>query len=397
MERVFLSDTVRPELTNIRDELYEFRRDLHRYPELSGKEVLTSAKIKEKLELYGYDVRIIGGTGLYTELKGGKEGHVIMLRADIDALPIEEKSSYPYPSKHKGIMHACGHDVHASALLGAAKYFALHKEELSGSVRFVFQNAEEQGHGSKYFLEENVTDGVMRIYGFHVSPHIGLGRMLITEGADLASCDSMRICLYGKSSHIASPHLGNDTSVCAADIVMHLRALAGGFNPLEPALIGIGKVSSGTAWNIISDYGEIEGTIRAFSLEQRNILIRSVEEVISKVSALYGVRAETEFELNATCLVNDAGACETAYKAAAATVGEENVTRKHTPFSFISDDFSEFSKDVPGCFIHLGTAVEDREDTKVSLHSPDLYIPDEAVMTGCELLIRCALEHLEIK
>ncbi|MBO6260159.1 MAG: amidohydrolase [Lachnospiraceae bacterium] len=392
-----LSEMVRQELETYTEELYGFRRDLHRYPEPSGKEEITSAKIKEKLESYGYDVRIIGGTGLYTELKGIKEGPVIILRADIDALPIEEKSSYPYPSEHKGFMHACGHDVHTTALLGAARFLSAHRDSLAGTVRFVFQNAEEQGHGSKYFLAERVTDGAERVYGFHVSPHVRLGNILITEGADLASCDSMKIRLYGKSSHIARPHLGNDVSVCAADIVIHLRALAGGLDPLTPALIGIGRISSGTGWNIISDYGEIEGTVRTFSVEQREMLIRSVEEVINRVSTLYGVRAETEFELNAGCLINDAGAYATAYQASADTVGEAGVTVKHTPFGFTADDFSEFSKEVPGCFIHVGTAIDDREDTKVSLHSPDLYITDEAVTIGSELLIRCALEHLETK
>ncbi|MCR5282816.1 MAG: amidohydrolase [Lachnospiraceae bacterium] len=395
MVQTSLSDGVKEELRAILPELIAFRRDLHQHPEPSGREAETARKVRKNLEAYGYTVRSVGKTGLYTVLHGKEEGPDITLRADMDALPITEQSTYPYPSKHPGLMHACGHDVHTTAVLGAARYLALHKEKLSGTVRFLFQHAEEQGHGSQDFLKEGLTEGTERIYGFHVSPQEPLGCVVLSEGADFASCDSMKIRLFGDSAHIARPHMGSDVTLCAADLILHLHTLKSLLDPLQPALIGVGKVSSGTAWNVLSDHGEIEGTVRCFSETYRKQLLGRVEQIIESVCKVHHVRAEVEFDQNAPCLINDREAGKTMQQAAEQAVGKDNVFVRQTPFGFGADDFAAFTGTVPGCFLHVGTAIDSEPGSKASLHSPGVYIPDEAVGIGCEILIRCALFHLE--
>ena len=388
-------EMIKRDIAAIRGELYELRHMLHRYPEPSSGEIRTAQTIRAELEKIGLPWRAISATGTVAELRGKQGGPIILLRADIDALPLQEESNFPYPSEHDGFMHACGHDVHTTALLGAARVLSMHQEYLHGSVRFIFQQAEELGHGSQYFLSENVTDGAERIYGFHVCPDIPLGSVILTDGTDAASCDHMLIRLHGKSAHIAKPHLSNDALLAAADVALRLRALPGRLNPMENTLVGIGRISAGSTWNIIPDYAEIEGTVRALSMTMRETLLRAAEETARQTAAQYGVRTEVEFELNTPCLINDTHAYETMYAAALETVGSPAyILRRSVPMGFGGDDFAAFAEHVPGCFIHVGFAQENRPDTAVPLHSPNIVISDGAIDVGCEILIRCALAHL---
>ncbi len=388
-------ETIREDLAALRGELYEFRHTLHRHPEPSGKEVQTAQRIREELTKLGLDWRAVGGTGTLAELHGAFPGPTVILRADIDALPLQEESSFPFPSEVNGVMHACGHDVHATALLGAARLLTSYRERLHGNVRFVFQQAEELGHGSQYFLAEGATDGAERIYGFHVTPDAPLGSVILTDGTDAASCDHMLVRLHGKSAHIASPHLGSDALLAAADLALHLRALPGRLDPLESVLVGVGRLDSGSTWNIIADCAELEGTVRALSMAARETLLAAVKDTIQQTAALYGVTAEAEFELHTPCLVNDARAYETMYAAALGTLDDAaRIIKKPVPLGFGGDDFAAFAERIPGCFIHVGVAREGRPDTSVPLHSPNLVIDDGAIDVGCEILTRCALAHL---
>ncbi len=387
---------IKEDLSAVRDELYEFRHDLHRHPELSGQERRTARRIREELAKIGLRWRAVGGTGTLAELTGASPGPTILLRADIDALPVQEASSFPFPSEESGVMHACGHDIHTAALLGAARLLASRRESLHGTVRFVFQQAEEIGHGSQYFLRENVTDGAERIYGFHVTPDAPLGSVILTDGTDAASCDHMLVRLRGKGAHIAKPHLGRDALLAAADLTLHLRGLPGRLDPLESILVGVGRISAGNAWNVIADCAEIEGTVRALSASSRKAALSAVQETVRSVAALYGVEAETEFEQNTTCLVNDPRAYETMYQAALQTVGSaDRIVRRAVPLGFGGDDFAAFAERIPGCFIHVGTARDGNPDTALPLHSGRIVIDDGAIDVGCEILIRCALAHLK--
>ncbi len=386
---------IREDYSAIRGELYELRHDLHRHPELSGQEYQTARRIREELAKIGLRWRAVGETGTLAELTGASPGPTILLRADIDALPVEEASGFPFSSEQKGVMHACGHDVHTTALLGAARLLTAYREHLHGNVRFVFQQAEEIGHGSQYFLRENVTDGAERIYGFHVTPDAPLGSVILTDGTDAASCDHMLVRLRGRGAHIAKPHLGSDALLAAAGLTLHLRELPSRLDPLENILVGVGRINAGNTWNVIADCAEIEGTVRALSASSRETALSAVQETIKRVAALYGVEAEADFEQNTPCLVNDPRAYETMYQAALQTVGNaDRIIRRSVPLGFGGDDFAAFAERVPGCFIHVGTARDETPDTALPLHSDRIVIDDGAIDIGCEILTRCALAHL---
>lgn len=388
-------EPVRKQIASIQDDLYQVRHVLHRHPELSGQEVMTARVIRGELDKIGITWRAVHGTGTYAELQGFSDGPCIILRADIDALPITEESACPFPSENRGVMHACGHDIHTTALLGAARLLAGRRQWLKGSVRFIFQQAEEMGHGSQYFLAENVTDGAKRIYGFHVAPERLMGTAVLTDGTDAASCDYMRIRLHGQNAHIAKPHLGRDALAAASDIALHLRGFAGAWDPTDNCLVGVGKISAGSAWNIIADYAEIEGTVRALSMDTRQRLLQAVEGLVQRIARLYQVSAEIEFEMNTPCLVNDGRAYEVMYSAAAKTLGGgDKIIKEDVPFGFGGDDFAAFAQEIPGCFIHVGAAPAYAPGQAVPLHSPNLFIDDRVINIGCEILARCAFEHL---
>lgn len=388
-------DHLKEELSAIQEELFEIRHDFHRHPELSGREERTARRIRDELEKAGLSWRAVGGTGTLAELQGRLPGPTVLLRADIDALPIRETGRFPFPSENDGVMHACGHDIHMTALLGAVKVLAKRKDDLYGSIRFVFQQAEEVDHGSAHFLREGVADGALRIYGFHVCPDTPFGTAILTDGTDAASCDRMTIRVRGKGAHIAKPHLGRNAALAAADIALHLSQLPSRHDPMENVLIGIGRIDAGHTWNVIPDCAEIEGTIRTLSMSARARLLDEVKDTIQKTAALHGVIAEMELELQTPCLVNDTQACETMYGAALQVFGDRSkIIRKPVPFGFAGDDFAAYTEKIPGCFIHVGTAVAGEADTSVPLHSDNYYIHDEVIPIGSEILIRCALAHL---
>ena len=385
---------IREDLLAIREELFDIRHDIHAHPELSLYETRTAGVIRRELEKDGLTWKAVHDTGTVAELKGAAPGPTVILRADIDALPINEKSDYPYRSENENVMHACGHDVHLTALIGAARLLSRYRDSLRGNVRFIFQQAEEFGHGSQFFLNEGYEKGAERIYGFHVSPEAELGKLILSDDVDAASCDYMHIKLYGKGSHISKPHLGNDALLAATEIVTALSKLKNRLNPMDKSLIGIGHLTAGNAWNVVADSAEIEGTVRTLSMDVRSRLLVKIKETVDRSASLYDVKAETEFELFTPTLVNDPDAYKTMYKAASEAVGAENIIKQPVPLGFGGDDFAAFSQTVKGCFIHVGTGTEERPDSKVPLHSDNIYIPDEAVLIGSEILVRCALKNL---
>lgn len=387
---------VREEISEIENRLLSIRHDIHTHPELSGKEYRTAEIIRHFLDEHGVRWSAVGVTGTYAEIPCRSDGKSVMIRADIDALPIQERSRYPFPSRNDGVMHACGHDVHTAALLGAVSVLARHRDKLNGTVKIVFQQAEESGHGSQFFIKQGLAENVNWIYGFHVSPQYPFGTVVITNETDAASCDRMKIVLHGSASHITKPHLGKDALAAAADIAARLRSLSSYKDPGHRFLVGIGRLTAGTAWNILADTAEIEGTVRTLSPIVREDVLRSVEKIVNDTAAFYGVAAEISFELNAPCLVNDKEAYHTMKQAATKVFSEEKVLNRDVPFGFGADDFAAFSERIKGCLAHLGTA-EDHEDTAFPLHSERIFITDKAVSAGAMLLTECVLEHLELK
>lgn len=387
-----------PEIAKEKDYIVSVRRHLHKNPELSLKEYATATYIEEQLESMGIECRRVGETGVLGIIEGPDGGNKsILLRAETDALPILEETGVPYQSKAKGVMHACGHDVHTASLLGAAKVLQQSfRGRISGRVLLVFQPAEEFGHGSHFFLKENISQNVDRAFGFHVSPDYPVGTIAMTRGADNASCDYFKITIRGKAAHISKPHQGIDALYIASLLVTKLKTLSQQVaDPLESALIGVGKITSGTHYNIIAEEAVIEGTTRTFSYETQELLKQKVTELADVTAAANGGRALTEFETFTCALINDDEAYEEVEKIAAQTVGENNlITERSRVMGFGSDDFAEYLRVIKGVYVHVGTSNKNHPGTMHPLHSSKFDIDEQALLITANLYAAYTLSVL---
>jgi amidohydrolase len=388
---------LRIDIDREKDYLITVRRHLHKNPELSLKEFETATYIEEQLDAFGIAHRRIGETGVLGVISGKQgKGNRILLRADIDALPIEEKTTVSYRSKNQNAMHACGHDVHTAALLGAAKILQEKKETFGGEILLVFQAAEEFGRGSQYFLAENITKDVDRVFGIHVSPDFNVGTVAMARGADAASCDYFKIIVKGKGAHISKIHQGIDALYIASLIAVELKSFVKKLiKPDEKALIGVGKISSGTTYNVIAEDAILEGTTRAFTLETQKILQEKIPELADEIAKAYGGKATTEFETFAAALINDDIVFDEVYKTAAGILGSQNIiTESERIVGLGSDDFSEYLKDAKGVYIHVGTANEANPDTQYALHNNKFDIDEKALLIAASLHVEYALSIL---
>lgn len=384
-------------MIEIKDENYliETRRYLHKNPELSLQEYNTAAFIRSELERFGIPYQTVDETGTLGIIEGRGKGRRVLLRADIDALPIEEQTTLTCKSRNCGVMHACGHDFHTAGLLGAAKTLSELRDSFDGTVLLAFQQAEEFGHGSKFFARDGLTRGYDRAFGIHISPAFRIGTIALTRGADAASCDYFKITVRGKSAHISKPHLGNDALAAAAEIAVQLpRIQSTCLNPIENSVIGIGKLMAGTSWNIIAQEAVLEGTIRTTSHETQALLINRVTKTARQIAQLYGTTAEVEFETFTSAVINDDDAFDEAYAVSAEIVGAENtITNQRLIMGFGADDFAEFAKEEKGVYVHVGVA-NDNPNSQVSLHS-ELLEPDEgALRIIAQLHVNYALKIL---
>lgn len=278
----------------IEQKLVDIRRHLHQYPELSHEEFETTAYIRRRLE--EEEIRIATQfdlkTGLIAEVGGLHGGPVIALRADIDALPIQEETGLPYASKTPGNMHACGHDFHTAAILGAAFLLKEKEHELLGTIRFVFQPAEEKAAGARKVLQSGALDGVRAIYGMHNKPDLPVGTIGIRPGPLMAAADGFLVELEGIGSHAAVPEASVDPIVAAAQLVTALQSIVSrNVSPLESAVISVTRLNSGTAWNVIPETAVLDGTVRTFDEKVRNRVVERFGEIVNGVAAAYGTKA----------------------------------------------------------------------------------------------------------
>ncbi|MBQ1613092.1 MAG: amidohydrolase [Selenomonas sp.] len=372
------------------------RRFLHQHPELSGQEYNTAKYIRDKLTEFGIEYQEVGGTGTFARIHGQNDnGRRILLRADIDALPIAEQTGLAYKSVNPGVMHACGHDIHTAALLAAAKKLATGKDKFSGTVLLAFQQAEEFGHGSQYFREQGLLTGYDRAFGVHIAPDVPLGTVVLSRKADAASCDFFRITLTGRKAHTSKPHLGRDALQAGAVLVGEIAKLPGRLLPSdEPVNVGIGVFKAGTSYNIIADSATIEGSFRVFSEDSRQKLQAGISELAGQVAAGYGVQAAVEYDCFARAIVNDETVREEVSQVVADLLGEDKIQISETPvFGFAADDFAEYIREIPGVYAHVGTAQAGSDSAKV-LHSEKLAPPDEVVEIAADLHINYALTFL---
>lgn len=369
------------------------RRYLHSHPELSGQEYATAAFIRCELERFGILYRNVDKTGTWARIDGKSEGKSVLLRADIDALPMQEETGLDYASKKQGVMHACGHDFHTAALLGAAKSLSEIRDQFHGTIFLAFQHAEEFGHGSQHFAQIGLTRGYDRAFGVHITPFFPVGSVAINNGADMASCDYFKITVSGKASHITKPHLGINALTAASEIAWKLPGLPTTvLSPLENALVGVGKLQSGSSYNIIAGEAILEGSLRAFSEEIRARLIEKITQTAKSVAESSGAQAEVYFENFTPTLVNDSDAYEEAVSVSSELLGAEHVYQNQSR-DFGSDDFAEYLRYEKGVYVHVGVANE-QVNSSLPLHSSSL-IPDEgALRIAAELHVRYALHIL---
>lgn len=388
-----------PEIEANKEQIIAWRRHFHKNPEPSLKEFKTAEKIQEILTSLDIPWVKVGETGTLGTIVGEKEASTpkaaerkVLLRADIDALEILEATDHDFPSRNEGVMHACGHDAHNSALLGAAHYLAHHRDQFSGTVLLAFQQAEEIGGGAYQFIESGLLDGVGEVFGMHVEPSLNVGQLLTVSGPTMASCDIFKIEVTGKSAHVARPHDGIDALVAGANIITELQNIVSRLlNPLEPAVIGIGKFQSGTRYNIVANQATIEGTLRTLSHETRARFLAKIEETAHSIAKFYGATVIVDFYDAAAPNINDEGATLRSQRVAEGIVGADNVITQSEP-SMGADDFADFLKVIPGTYARVG--VQSSESTSYGLHHEKFDLDEDVLPIMSQFHVGFALDYL---
>ena len=383
------------EVETVKSYLIETRREFHQNPELSLKEFRTASRIEEELTKFGIKHSRVGETGVLGILKGDKPSDkVLLLRADIDALPINEVGAVEYISKNPGVMHACGHDAHTTCLLAAAKILSEKKSEIAGEVRFVFQPAEEIGKGTQPFIEANVLEGVDRVFGLHCAPDLPLGTVGLTPKLNNAAVDHFTISVKGVSSHVSLPHKGVDALYVASEIVVAVQALRTRLNsPLEPMIIGIGKFNAGTTYNALAANAVLEGTTRTISKESRAKIKTEINRCVKNIAEIYGATATVEWEEFTGPVINDPEVCEEVAALVDETFGKGHVV-KDREVSLGGDNFADFIEEKKGAYAYLGTSSDTKPCTKLPLHSDSFDLDEEAMLKGTWLHVAYALWFL---
>lgn len=370
----------------------DLRREFHMYPELSMHEERTAQRIKEELDKMGIPHVSMAGTGVLATIQGNGSGKTIALRADTDALEITEKNDVPYKSRNEGIMHACGHDSHTAMLLGAAKVLCDVRDKLNGTVKLLFQPGEEAAQGAKGMIEAGALDGVDEVFGMHVMGNLPIGKIAIGSGPRMASCDMFRITVKGKGGHGSMPHLSVDAVVAASAIVMNLQSVASReVSPMDTVVVSVGKLTSGTRWNIIADEAVLEGTTRSFSYEVRGKLAETIERIARSTAAAYRAEAELEYNYMSSPTINNEVSTERARKSIEKIMSKDSIVEM--PKQAGSEDFSEYLAKVPGTFVMVGTANEEKDTCYVN-HHPKFDIDEDMLEYGVALHVQYAMDYL---
>lgn len=379
------------------EELVQIRHHIHSNPELSFQEYNTAAFVEQKLKEFGIDgVHRIAETGVTFCLEGRKKGKIIALRADIDALPIQEANEVSYKSKNNGAMHACGHDVHTASLLGAAKILAQLKDHFDGTIKFIFQPGEEKSPGGASIL---IKEGILAnpepqfILGQHVMPLITEGKVGFRKGKYMASADEIYLTVKGKGGHAAMPENFVDPIAISSQIIVSLQQVVSRMaNPKIPSVLSFGKIQGGNVNNVIPDEVKIDGTFRTFDEDWRKLALQRVKDVAQSIASSMGGSCKVEVAPGYPYLVNDDEYTDRNIAAAKAYLGEENV--EELDLWMAAEDFAFYTHEVPGCFYRLGTRNEEKGITS-GVHTPTFDIDENALKTGMGLLAYLAVSELQ--
>ncbi|MFQ7475552.1 amidohydrolase, partial [Anaerotignum sp.] len=329
--------------------------------------------------------------------KKAGDGVTVALRADIDALAMEDLKEVPYHSQNAGVCHACGHDAHTATLLTAAKILKAKENEFSGQVRLFFQQAEEIGQGARQFVQAGLLDGVTRVFGAHVTSHLDSGKISLTAGPQNASCDYFKIQIHGKGAHVSTPQLGVDALYIASQIVVQLQTIVSrNTDPLETVVVGVGKLQAGTQYNIVAEHAVLEGTTRSFLPEVRKFTNDRVVRIAKETAALYGAEAEVEFLDFAAPLVNDAKAVEEVTAVTAEFLPREDIISDFQK-ALGADDFADYLAVTRGMYAFVGTRNSKDPHTAVAHHHGLFDVDEEALLISCNVYVDYALWVLNEK
>lgn len=368
-------------IQELHEDMTGWRRDIHAHPETAFEENRTSAFVVEKLRSFGIDVHHgLARTGVVGTIQNG-DGGAVGLRADMDALDMEEQTGVPYTSTHPGKMHACGHDGHTAMLLGAAQYLA-ETRNFNGTVHFVFQPAEEMAGGGRVMVEEGLFDQfpMDAIYGMHNWPNMPAGKMCVRSGVAMASAASLEITVVGKGSHAAAPHQGIDPIMVGAEIVSALQTISSRVtNPIEGIVVSVTQFHAGDAMNVLPDEAVLKGTARSFTENSETIIEPLIRRIVENVAAAHGATARLQYDHLYPVLINSEDESAFALGIAEEVVGAEQIHPDYPP-SMASEDFSFMLNERPGCFMRLGSAFP-QGDTH-PLHSTRYNFNDDVLPVG---------------
>jgi amidohydrolase len=377
----------------VTEHLITHRRELHATPELSFKEVDTAHYIAERLETLGVDklTEGVGGTGVVAEIRGEQPGRTVLVRADIDGLPLTETANVPFRSTRAGVMHACGHDVHMAIALELARWLAEHRPALPGMVRFAFHPAEEQAGGARAMIDAGVLDGVDRVVGLHVWSQLPTGQIGVPPGVVMASADMFTLVIRGRGGHGAQPHLTIDAVVIAAEVVTALQTLVSReTSPVAPVVITLGSVHGGSAANIVAGEVVIQGTLRTFDAALRRHLLVRIAQVAEGIAGTMRGSSEFRHDSGTPPTINDPAMATLVSEAASGVVGKDAVVPLEP--LMVGEDFAYFLEARPGCFFLLGGAPE---GAPVVHHTPEFRIDERCLPIGFQVMSAAVLRLLQ--
>ena len=387
-------DIIKKETKEDHEYVVNLRRYFHIHPELPRHEYNTAKKIEEELDKLGIEHKRVDETGVYAEIIGNHPGKTILLRADIDALPICEKNDVSYKSQNEGVMHACGHDAHAASLIGACRILVKHKDDIHGKIIINFQQAEEIGYGARQFIDRGLIKNVDRTFGIHVSSAIETGYISLTPGPNNASVDWFKINVKGKACHVSTPDAGVDALYIASMIVCNIQGIVSRLSsPMDNVLVGIGRLEAGQAYNIVAPSAYMEGTVRCLTPEVRKKTKEAIERIAKNVCDSYGGEVSFEWKDFTSPLINDETSCIEASQVANVIVGNDHIITNRKP-ALGGDDMAEYINVAPGCYGFVGSHRKNDPKTNVAHHNEYFDIDEDCLLVSVAMYAGYAIDFL---
>lgn len=376
-----------------KDYVIGIRREFHKYPEASWQEERTSKRIKEELTKMGIPFKEAAKTGVIAWIDGGQTGKTVALRADFDALQVSEENEVEYKSTNPGIMHACGHDCHVAMLLGAAKILKENQKDINGTIKLLFQPAEELAQGAKALIEDGCMENVDGVFGIHVWSDLDCGKVAIQSGARMASADFFDIHVVGKGGHGSLPNQGVDAVVVASAIIMNLQTLVSReYSPLEPAVVSVGKLTSGSRFNVIADKARLEGTTRCFDYDIQREFENSIRRVAEHTASAYRAEAIVDYRQGTPPVINDNDIVGIVQNSLVDLYGEETII--DLPRETGAEDFAFYQKYAKGAMAFVGVR-NDEIGANFPHHHPKFKVDEEGMEIGTALYAQFAYDFLE--